>query len=82
MHVIFTYLQVAAVVRFGVYCWIRFSSQEAFTDWIPISDVYFYIIYCTELWITIGMFAFLFDQAAKQQSKLKAEEMSFEQASV
>jgi hypothetical protein len=61
MHIIFGYLQVAAGVRFAVYCCVRFQSIEAFTDWIAIDDVYFYLIYATELWITIGLFAFLFD---------------------
>jgi len=61
MHIIFAYLQVAAVVRIAVYCWVRFRSQKAFTEWIPIADGYFYVIYLTEVWITVGMFAFLFD---------------------
>lgn len=61
MNIIFVYLQTQAVIRFVCYSWIRFSSQQAFTDWIPIKDEYFFIIYLTELWITIGLFAFLFD---------------------
>ena len=60
MHIIFVYLQTQAVIRFVCYSWIRFSSQTAFTDWVPISDQYFFIIYLTELWITSGLFTFLF----------------------
>lgn len=48
------------------YSWIRFSSQKAFTDWVPISDGYFFIIYVTELWITSGLFTFLFLQTRKK----------------
>lgn len=69
MHIIFCYLQVAAAVRFGVYCWVRFQSVEAFTSWIAIADVYFYITYFTELWICFGLFAFLFHQINTERTK-------------
>jgi hypothetical protein len=69
MNIIFVYLQFSAVIRFVAYSWIRFSSQQAFTDWVQIKDEYFLITYMTELWITIGLFAFLFEQIMSKMAK-------------
>lgn len=65
MNIIFLYLQVPAVVRFVCYVSIRFRSKQAFIDWVPIGNKYFYVIYFTEMWITFGLFAFLFDERKK-----------------
>lgn len=62
MNFIFAYLAVAGIVRFAVYCMIRFKNQNAFVNWEPIPEPYFVIIYLTELWISIGLFIFLFNQ--------------------
>jgi len=69
MNIIFVYLQFSAVIRFLAYSWIRFSSQQAFTDWVQIKDEYFLITYLTELWITSGLFAFLFEQIMSKMAK-------------
>lgn len=74
MNIIFVYLQIQALVRFGIYCYVRFRTLQAFIDWIYISDKLYFAIYFTEIWITFGLFIFLFferQSASREQAELE-----------
>jgi hypothetical protein len=74
MNAIFVYLQGAATIRLVVYIVLRFQSQTAFTDWIAIDVKYFLIIYASELWITVGLFIFVFDSIKNiEKSQVSAD---------
>lgn len=60
MNIIFLYLEVQASVRLAIYFYVRFRTLQAFIDWIYISDKLYFAIYFTEIWITFGLFIFLF----------------------
>lgn len=60
MNIIFLYLEVQASVRLAIYFYVRFRTLKAFIDWIYISDKLFFAVYFTEIWITFGLFIFLF----------------------
>ena len=65
MNIIFVYLQFQATVRLTVYCVVRFSNNMTMTEWVPIGDVFFIVIYVTEIWITLGLFLFLCSEHKK-----------------
>lgn len=78
MNIIFVYLQLQATVRFCVYFYVRFRTEQAFTEWVEIGDTAFYTIYITEIWITCGLFLFLFYEN-REKSEPEREELSFDE---
>ena len=78
MNIIFVYLQLQATVRFCVYFYVRFRTEQAFTEWVEIGDTAFYTIYMTEIWITVGLFLFLFYEN-QETSEPERDELSIDE---